>query len=174
MKETEKAYVRIYTGNGQGKTTAAFGIVVRALCAGKTAYIGQFIKNEKYNETGIVIFCKHVEIEQLGFGCFLDREPDENDKAAAKAALDHCQTKIESQCYDVIVLDELCLAIYYGFVTVQEVIDVLNKRNELTEIIITGRYAPQELIDYADLVTEMKEIKHYYQEGVLSRNGFDH
>lgn len=174
MKEKEKAYVRIYTGNGQGKTSAAFGILVRALCAGKVAYVGQFIKDELYNETNITHFCKHVVIEQLGTGCFLERKPNLLDKEAAQAALAHCAELMASGIYDLVILDELTIAIFYKLLTVEEVVEALKKRCETTEVVITGRYAPQALIDMADLVSDLHEVKHYYQQGVLSRDGFDH
>lgn len=170
----EKGYLRVYTGNGQGKTTAAFGVLVRALCAGKRGYVGQFIKDEAYNETFLTRHFKHLCIEQLGKGCFIDRKPDNLDKAAAQAALRHVTELMASGQYDIVVLDELTIAIHYNLVSTQAVLDALEQRSLSTEVIITGRYAPPELIAAADLVTEMKEIKHYYLQGVLSRDGFDH
>ena len=174
MKEMEKGYVRVYTGNGQGKTTAAFGLVLRALCSGKTAYIGQFVKNEPYNEAHITRFCKRVTVEQLGTGCFIEREPEKIDVEAAQAALQHVAQIMANGVYDLVVLDELCIALHYGLIPVQDVIAAIRARDEKTEVVITGRYAPQELIDEAHLVTDMREVKHYYQAGVLSRDGFDH
>lgn len=174
MKEKDTAYVRIYTGDGQGKTTAAFGVLVRALCAGKTGYVAQFVKDEMYNEVNLSHFCKHVTIEQWGKGCFIDRAPTEIDKEAAEAALDKVTEVMSSGCYDLVILDELTIAIHYNLLTVEAVIAALEKRCPTTEVIITGRYAPQELIDVAHLVTDMKEVKHYFEQGVLSRDGFDH
>ncbi len=174
MVDREKAYVRIYTGDGQGKTTAAFGLLVRALCAGKTAYVGQFVKDMRYSETGIDHFCKHVNIEQLGEGCFIDRQPTQLDIEAAHAALDHCRTIMASGYYDLVILDELNIALHYKLIDTRKVIQALEERNPTTEVVITGRYAPQELIDYADLVTDMHEVKHYFKQGVLARDGFDH
>lgn len=174
MKQMERGYVRVYTGDGQGKTTAAFGLVVRALCAGKTAYVGQFVKDEQYNETHITRFCKRVTIEQLGNGCFLDRSPEKLDIEAAQAALSHVAQIMANGMYDLVVLDELCIALHYGLLDVADVVAALDGKDYSTEVVITGRYAPQQLIDYADLVTEMKEVKHYYNDGVLSRDGFDH
>lgn len=138
-----------------------------------TVYVGQFVKNELYNETGMTKFCKHVTIEQLGNGCFIDREPNLQDFAAARAGLQHVAQLMANGVYDMVVLDELCIALNYGLVDIAEVIEVLNNKAFGTEVVITGRNAPSQLIDYADLVTEMSEIKHYYKEGVLSRNGFD-
>ena len=174
MKESNKGYVRVYTGDGQGKTSAAFGVLVCALCAGKTAYVGQFVKDMLYNETSITKYCNRVEIEQLGLGCFIDRPPTKYDADAARTALDRCRMMMSSGAYDLVILDELTIALHYKLLTVDEVIEALNARQESVEVIITGRYAPQELIDYADLVTEMREVKHYLKEGVFARDGFDH
>lgn len=166
--------MRVYTGNGQGKTTAAFGVLVRALCAGKSGYVGQFIKDEAYHETLLTRYFERLTIEQLGKGCFIDRNPDSTDKATAQAALRHVTELMASGRYDIVVLDELTIAIYYNLISTQAVLDALRQRSQATEVIVTGRYAPHELIDAADLVTEMVEKKHYYQQGVLSRDGFDH
>lgn len=171
----QKGYIRVYTGNGQGKTTAAFGVALRAACAGKKVYIAQFVKDMKYNETKVAKFMPNITIEQLGKGCFLDREPDEADKVMALQALAKCTEIMKRGLYDLVVLDELTIALHVGLLTTAEVLKALSQRDGHTEIIITGRYAPQELIDFADLVTEMQEIKHYYAtSGVVSRDGFDH
>ncbi|MGM9804457.1 MAG: cob(I)yrinic acid a,c-diamide adenosyltransferase [Muribaculaceae bacterium] len=171
----EQRYVRVYTGNGQGKTTAAFGVVVRALCAGMRVYVGQFVKDEAYNEARLTEHFDNVEIEQLGDGCFLFRAPCAHDREVALAALHKAAELMHGGNYDLVVLDELCIALHYKLLTIDEVLQALQQRCPKTEVIITGRYAPQQLIDYADLVTEMLEVKHYYiTKGVTSRNGFDH
>src|SRR6056297_1587910 len=137
----EKGYVHVYTGNGKGKTTAAFGLAVRALCAGKKVYIGQFVKDMKYSETRLTEKFESLTIEQLGKGCFIYNEPEEKDIKAAKRGLKKVENILQKDEYQVVIL---------------------------------GRYAEEKLINYADLVTEMKEIKHYYKEhGVLSREGID-
>lgn len=168
-----KGYIHIYTGNGKGKTTAAFGLAVRALCADKSVYIGQFIKNMKYNETKIVDLFPKLTIEQLGRGCFITKAPEQKDIDLALVGLRKCEEILKSGKYDVVILDEITIAIYFKLFTTEEVIACLNKKFSGTEVIITGRYAPQELIDIADLVTDMQEVKHYYQQGVLSREGID-
>ncbi|MBE9488514.1 MAG: cob(I)yrinic acid a,c-diamide adenosyltransferase [Bacteroidetes bacterium] len=169
----EKGYIHVYTGNGKGKTTASFGLALRALCSGKSVYIGQFVKSMKYNETKITEKFNNIQIEQLGIGCFINKPPTKEDAIIAKKGLEKCEKIMSSGEYDMVILDELTIAIYYSLINIEEVIEALSKRNSKCEVIITGRYAPQELIDYADLVTEMKEIKHYYKQGVLSRNGID-
>lgn len=177
----EKGYIHIYTGNGKGKTTAAFGLAIRALCAGKNVYIGQFVKSMKYNETRIEELLDgagegfgKVCIEQLGSGCFIDAQPTERDKALAREGLNRCARILAGAEYDVVILDELTIALYFRLLTTDAVIEALQHRAGQVEVVITGRYAPQELIDLADLVTDMHEVKHYYTAGVLSRDGIDH
>ena len=166
-------YIHIYTGNGKGKTTAAFGLAIRALMSGKKVYIGQFVKDMAYNETKISNDYKDLTIEQLGKGCFIERKPTDKDKRIAKAALDKCYKLCESNTYDLIILDELCIALYFKLFSVQVVIDYFFNQKFKAEIVFTGRYCPEEMIEKADLVTEMKEIKHYFSQGITSRDGFD-
>lgn len=168
-----KGYIHLYTGNGKGKTTAAFGLAVRALCAGKSVFIGQFVKSMKYNETAIESLFDRLVIRQFGKGCFVEREPAPADIQAAREGLEICRRHLVEGEFDVVVLDELTIALYYSMLTVEEVLDVLHQRSPATEVVITGRYAPRELVDVADLVTEMREVKHYYMLGVLSRDGID-
>ena len=169
----KRGYIHVYTGNGKGKSTAAFGLAVRALCAGKSVYVGQFVKSMKYNETKIESLFEHIRIEQLGRGCFINKNPEEMDIRMAHEGLAHCAEILKKGEYDVVILDELNIALYFGLVQVEEVLEAIRQRDARVEIVVTGRYAPQELIDEADLVTEMTEIKHYYQQGVLSRDGID-
>ncbi|MBI9011121.1 MAG: cob(I)yrinic acid a,c-diamide adenosyltransferase [Clostridiales bacterium] len=166
-------YVHVYTGDGKGKTTAAFGLAVRSLYAGKNVYIGQFIKSMKYHEVGLENDFENITIEQYGDDCFIEKDPAEKDIQMAKDGLDKINKIIKSSIYDVVILDEITIALYYKLFSVIELLDILKERPDELEIIITGRYAPDELIEYADLVTEMKEIKHYYKQGVLSRDGID-
>ena len=175
-----RGYIHLYTGDGKGKTTAAFGLAVRALCAGKNVYVGQFVKSMKYHETRIeMLFDRsgeeygHIRIEQLGRGCFLERDPDPVDIRMAKKGLARCADALSGGYYDLVMMDELTIALHYGLLTVSEVLAVLDAGNVSAEIVITGRYAPPELIARADLVTEMREVKHYYTQGVLSRDGID-
>lgn len=176
----DQGYIQVYTGDGKGKTTAAFGLAVRALCAGKSVYVGQFVKLMKYHETRIEeLFSMAgesfgcIRIEQLGRGCFIDKNPEAVDIEMAHEGLRRCADYMRSGEYDVVILDELCIALHFGLLRLDEVLGVLAQRNPHTEVVITGRKAPQGLIDVADLVTEMREIKHYYHEGVLSRDGIE-
>jgi len=167
----EKGYIHIYTGNGKGKTTAAFGLAVRAALSGKKVFIGQFVKNMEYNETKIKDYLSNIEIKQLGRGCFIYEDPEEIDK---ETGLEECSTLLASGEYGLIILDEINIALYFKLLEVSDVVSALKNKAENTEVVLTGRYAPKELIEIADLVTEMVEIKHYYSRGVLSRDGIDH
>ena len=168
-----KGYIHLYTGNGKGKTTAAFGLAVRALCSGRKVFVGQFVKSMKYNETRIVEKFDGIRIEQLGRGCFITRSPQEEDILMAHEGLERCRSVMASGAWDVVILDELCIAIWANLLTTDEVLAALRDRDPQIEVVITGRYAPEELIAAADLVTEMREVKHYYSAGILSRDGID-
>ncbi|HBK59453.1 MAG TPA: cob(I)yrinic acid a,c-diamide adenosyltransferase [Firmicutes bacterium] len=169
----DRGYVHVYTGDGKGKTTAAFGLAVRAACYGKKVYIGQFVKDMKYNETKVEACLPNIKIEQLGVGCFIDRAPTSVDKEAAQTALRSCAQLLKSGAYDLIILDEINIAIHFKLVAVEEVIEAIDGRADGVDVLLTGRHAPDELIARADLVTEMKEVKHYYSQGILSRPGID-
>ncbi len=169
----EKGYIHIYTGNGKGKTTAALGLALRSVCAGKKVYIGQFVKGMKYSEVKAEEYLLNFKIEQLGRSCFIDRVPEQEDINAALDGLERCTEIISKGEYDVVILDEINIALFFKLFTVEDVIRMLEKRDHKVEIILTGRYAPKELIEVADLVTEMKEIKHYYAKGVMARKGIE-
>lgn len=169
----EKGYVHVYTGNGKGKTTAAFGLALRAAMAGKKVYIGQFVKDMKYSETGISEIVDHIIIEQLGRGCFIVDPPEEEDKQYAEMALAKCADILSSGSYDVVILDEINIAFHYELIDALKVIEAIKNRAPHIEVVLTGRYAPESIIQMADLVTEMLEVKHYYSQGVLSRKGID-
>jgi cob(I)alamin adenosyltransferase len=170
-----KGYIQVYTGNGKGKTTAAFGLALRAAGAGKKVYFAQFVKGKIYSEIKAVRqYLTAVTIKQFGRGCFIVKEPASEDIQAARVGLDEVAGIITSGKYNLVVLDEATIAIYYGLFSVSELTGVLQKKPEETEIIITGRYAPDELINMADLVTEMKEVKHYYTKGVQARKGIEY
>ncbi|WP_427338469.1 cob(I)yrinic acid a,c-diamide adenosyltransferase [Caloranaerobacter sp. DY30410] len=169
----EKGYIHIYTGNGKGKTTAALGLALRAICAGKKVFFGQFVKGMKYSEVKAEEYLPNFEIHQFGENCFIYNDPTEEDIELAKKGLEICERVLNSGEYDVVVLDELNIALYYNLLSIERVLEILENRAEHVEVIITGRYAPKELIDIADLVTEMNEIKHYYTKGVMAREGIE-
>lgn len=168
-----QGYVHIYTGNGKGKTTAAFGLALRAICSGKKVFIGQFVKGMKYSEVAIEEHFKNIKIVQFGEKCFIKDAPTQKDIKLAQEGINKVKDIIKNNEYDVIILDELTIALYFKLIDIECILELIKNKPESLELIITGRYAPQELIDAADLVTEMKEIKHYYNKGVLARKGID-
>jgi cob(I)alamin adenosyltransferase len=170
-----KGYIQLYTGNGKGKTTAALGLALRAAGAGRKVFIGQFVKGREYAEIkALQDYLPQVEIRQYGRECFIINEPEEEDIRIARRGLAEVETIIDEGKYDLVILDEATIAVYYKLFTQDELSAILDKKKEATEIIITGRYATQELIDKADLVTEMKEVKHYYNSGVEAREGIEY
>jgi cob(I)alamin adenosyltransferase len=169
----DKGFIQVYTGNGKGKTTAALGLSVRAVCAGKKVFFAQFIKGMKYSELDVVNYLKGLYIKQYGRDCFIFNEPTDEDIRLANEGLEECEKVLTSGEYDLVVLDEINVALYYNLFPLERVLKMLDNKSEGTEVVLTGRYAPQELIDKADLVTEMKEIKHYYKKGVMAREGIE-
>ena len=165
--------IHVYTGNGKGKTTTALGMAMRMLCSGKRVFMGQFIKGMEYSEFALPNYFPNFAIEQFGRDCFIHRDPDQEDIDCAKKGWDIMKEKLARGEEDMIILDELNVAIEYKLLPLEEVVEALKNRNPKPEIVITGRYAPQELVDMADLVTEMKEIKHYYQQGLRARKGIE-
>jgi len=169
----DKGYVQIYTGNGKGKTTAALGISLRAVCAGKKVFFGQFVKGMKYSEMMAVEILPNFEMEQFGRNCFIFNSPEEEDILLAKNGLNKMAQIMKNGEYDMVVMDEANIALYYNLFSLDDLISAIENRKDNVEVIITGRYAPEKLIEKADLVTEMKEIKHYYQIGVQARTGIE-
>jgi len=169
----EKGYVQVYTGNGKGKTTAALGLVLRTICAGNKAFIGQFMKGQDYSELRAPEFLPGLEMEQFGTVEFLKGKPTEKDITDAAKGLARMKEVVLSGKYDVVVFDEINTSLFFGLVSPKDVIDVIDLKNDKMEIVLTGRYAPEEIVNRADLVTEMKEIKHYYNNGVQSRAGIE-
>ena len=127
----------------------------------------------KYSETELTKHFDNITIEQLGCGCIINREANEEDKLLAQNGLNRVKEILTSSNYDLVILDELTIAISLKLLDLNEVLDTIKNRLENIEVIVTGRYAPKELIEMADLVTDMKEVKHYYSKGVLSRKGID-
>jgi cob(I)alamin adenosyltransferase len=169
----KKGYVHVYTGNGKGKTTAALGVAVRKLCVGDKVFFGQFIKGMKYSETLLSEKVDGILFRQYGEDCFIDKSPTEKDKERAKEGLEDCIKIINSCEYELVVLDEIFIALYFKLIEIEDVENIIKNKPEEVELILTGRYCPNEIMEIADLVTEMKEIKHYYNKGVLSRSGID-
>jgi cob(I)alamin adenosyltransferase len=172
----KKGYIQVYTGNGKGKTTAAIGQAVRAAGAGLKTVIIQFMKEYPYSEiVSLNELSKWITVEQYGKDDFVykGKMPGEEDLAVALRALKRAEDIMLCNEYDIIILDEIIVAIYFKLFPISDVIDLINKKPDNVELILTGRYCPEEIIEKADLVTEMKEIKHYYTKNVLSRKGIE-
>jgi cob(I)alamin adenosyltransferase len=173
-KRLSKGYVQLYTGDGKGKTTAALGQALRASGRGFRAYIGQFMKGQKYGELNALRDFPAITIEQYGdVHCIRREEVTPEHMAQARAGLERAREAMLSGEYDIVVLDEANVSIWFGILETEDVLAMLDEKPEHVEVIITGRRAPQALIDRADLVTEMREVKHYYQQGVMARLGIE-
>jgi len=167
-------FIHLYTGNGKGKTTAALGLALRAFGAGKKIFIAQFIKGMPYSEIeAINNYLPGISIRQFGLDCFIINKPTKKDKKAARFGLSEVSKIIASGDYDLVVLDEACIAIHYNLFSDHELISIIKAKPEAMEVVITGRYATAELIKFADLVSDMNEVKHYYKLGVKARKGID-
>lgn len=169
-----KGYVHVYTGNGKGKTTASIGLIVRALGHGLKVYMGQFMKGQRYGELD-TLEKLGVMVERFGTkNCIISPENvTDLDLTKAKEGYKKVEEILLSKKYDLVVLDEICVSTYFNLITVEEILHLMKIKPKETELILTGRYAPKEVIDSADLVTEMKEIKHYYNCGVMARDGIE-
>lgn len=175
---SSRGLVIVYTGKGKGKTTAALGIVLRAVGHGYKVGMIQFIKGEWYY--GELTSSKRLEPEfeliaaGKGFvGIIDDDHPIEDHQNAARQALAVAREKIASGKYDVLILDEISYAVKLNLISEQDVLDLIKNKPHKTTLVITGNYAPEKVIEAADLVTEMKEIKHPYKAGIKAKKGID-
>jgi len=170
----QKGYVHVYTGNGKGKTTAMFGLALRACGLGLRVYIGQFIKSIEYSEVkAIRKNLPNVTVELYGVGCFIDREASQEDITAARNGLQRATQIVLSGEYDLVMLDEVNVALFYRMLRVDDVLELIGKKPTNVEMVLTGRGAPKELVAVADVVSDISEIKHYYAKGVLARDGIE-
>jgi len=170
-----KGYVQVYTGDGKGKTTAALGLALRAAGAGLKVYIAQFIKMGDYSE---IKFLRNrlsdmITVEQYGLGRFTNGNPTEEDLKIARKGLEMVRKVLLSGKYDVIILEEANIAVKYNMFSVDELLALIDAKPDNVELVITGRHAHARVIERADLVTEMKKIKHYFEKGVAARVGIE-
>jgi cob(I)alamin adenosyltransferase len=175
-KSKRRGYIQVYTGSGKGKTTAALGLALRAAGHKQRVYIGQFLKGQMYGELlSAKLLAPYITIEQFGRTGFIHvtKDPDKEDIQKAKRGLKRCLEAMLSLKYRIIVLDEINVAVYFNLLTEKEILEFLDQKPEGVEIILTGRYAPAVFLKRADLVTEMKEKKHYYKKGVKAREGIE-
>lgn len=169
-----QGYVQIYTGNGKGKTTAAVGLAVRCAGAGGKVFFCQFLKKGDSSEWLALQHLKDRIIHRaFGTGKFIRNEPSVEDRQLARTGMEEARQALCSGVYDLIVLDELLGLLAKELVGIDEIYDLLRLRPPHTELVLTGRNAPTELVEKADLVTEMCEIKHYFQQSVASRKGIE-
>jgi len=175
----DKGYMHVYTGNGKGKTTAAIGLCVRALGAGMSVYIGQFIKGMRYSEIATLetlaaaLGPGRLVVEQYGRGCFIHRDPERADIDLASDGLARAREALVSGRYGLVILDELNVAVKVGVASEADALALVASRPAAVELVVTGRYATDAMLERADLVTEMREIRHYYQTGVQARTGIE-
>lgn len=174
-----KGYIQVYTGDGKGKTTAALGLALRAAGAGLKVFIGQFIKKRRCSEhKALERFKGLITVKQYGTG-FIRKAEDREQRAeqgaieAAEKGLEEIKKIVASKKYNLVILDEVNVALHYSLLDVEGVLSLLDAKPLSVEIVLTGRYADGRIIKRADLVTEMKEIKHYYKKGVKARHGIE-
>lgn len=169
-----QGYVQVYTGDGKGKTTAALGLALRAAGAGLKVFIAQFLKMGEFSE--IKSLKKHSEfitLEQFGRGRFRQGKPFPEDVESARMGIERVKAVMNANEYDVVILEEANIAVWKGLFTEQELLDLIEMRPINVELVITGRGATSKVMEKADLVTEMKRIKHYYYKGVRGRIGIE-
>jgi cob(I)alamin adenosyltransferase len=167
-----KGLIHVYTGSGKGKTTTAIGLGIRAAGAGLQVYMVQFMKGRKYCELSILDDIEHFSYSQHGRDEFVNKDhPEQIDIDLAVEGLSVAKDLIESNKYDMIILDEINVAVDFGLLPLEEILQLIEKKPTHLELVLTGRYADKEIIRIADYVTEMLEIKHPYQTGVEARKG---
>ncbi len=170
-----RGYIQVYTGNSKGKTTAAIGLALRAAGAGLKVFIAQFIKKRRCSEhKALDRFKDLITVKQYGTGFLKEGRPTKSEIDAAQRGFKEVKDVILSKTYDIVILDEINVATHRGLLSIDDILDLIEKKPANVELILTGRYADERIIEMADLVTEMKEIKHYYKRGVKARRGIEH
>ena len=174
IKKSRKGYTQVYTGNGKGKTTAAIGLAIRAAGAGFKVFIAQFIKMGDYSEIkALKRFSDLITVEQFGLGRFANRIPAPADIKAARKGLERVKSVLATDKYNIVIMEEANVAVKLGLFGVQDLLKIIINKPYDKELVITGRGASPRIIETADLVTEMKDVKHYYQVGVRARVGIE-
>ncbi|MGE5309225.1 MAG: cob(I)yrinic acid a,c-diamide adenosyltransferase [Deltaproteobacteria bacterium] len=165
--------IHIYTGTGKGKTTAALGLALRAAGAGLKVYFCQFLKKGKYSELAGLKRLKGVTVRQFGTGSFIRKKPDSRETNAARKGLACAKEALRSGKFDVIILDEFNVALSLGVIDCSDALSFLSGVPDEIELVLTGRGANETLLKCADLVSEVKEVKHYYRKGIKARKGIE-
>jgi cob(I)alamin adenosyltransferase len=182
MSGLDRGFVHVYTGDGKGKTTAALGLSVRAALAGLHVFIGQFMKGSDYAELRLpeldfdALAGGGVELVQYGSPRLIcqGEEPDEDDRRRARAGLEDLTTRLAAGGHDLVVADEILVTLHFGLLDERHVLDLIDRRPPRVELVLTGRGAPEAVIERADLVTRMQEVRHYFARGVTARRGIEH
>ncbi|MBD3226437.1 MAG: cob(I)yrinic acid a,c-diamide adenosyltransferase [Caldithrix sp.] len=172
----KQGYIQVYTGNGKGKTTAALGQSLRAVGNGLRVLFVQFMKDFPYGEVNMLQqLAPHLELKRYGNDRFVFKRqpPGAELKKQMHDGLTETCAAMQSQQYDMVVLDEVLVSIYFTVLEESAVLDCIGRKPDRVELILTGRYAPDKIIKIADLVTNMEEIKHYYSKGVKARQGIE-
>ncbi len=175
MPKLERGLVQVYTGNGKGKTSAAFGLALRAVGRGLKVYIIQFIKGGfDYGELYVVNRLPNLMLKAFGKGKFVTQQPpSKEDVKLAEEAFKLAEETIKSGEYDLVILDEINVALNLKLISLEKVLEIIKSKPKHVELVLTGRYAPKEIIDVADLVTEMREVKHPFKRGCQAREGIE-
>ena len=168
--------IHIYTGNGKGKTTAALGQAMRAIGHGLKVLMIQFMKGKiNYGELEAAKKLPNFTIEQFGRPDFVNPEnPDEEDVRLARAGLARATEAVDSRKYDIVILDEINVAANFGLIESTDIISLFKRKSDDVTLILTGRYMPEEFEPYADLITECREVRHYFNKGMKGREGFEY
>ncbi len=176
LAKFQRGLVMVYTGNGKGKTTSAFGLALRALGHGYKIFVLQFMKGRKYGEYLCAEkYLPGIKICLAGLDSFVMRgNPSPVDRELARNGLALARKAINSGDYDMVILDEINVALDFKLVDLQEVLEVIKNKPVSLDLVLTGRYAPQEIIEAADMVSEVKDIKHHYDSGIKDRAGIEY
>lgn len=176
LSKLEKGLVQVYTGNGKGKTTAAFGLALRAIGRGLKVYMIQFIKGGfDYGELYVIDKFPNFQLKAFGRGKFITQKPPaKEDIKLAEEAFQLAKEIIKNGLYDMVILDEVNVALNLKLINLEEVLETIRNKPEHVELVLTGRNAPQRIIEVADLVTEMREIKHPFNKGFQARKGIEY
>lgn len=176
MSKDFEGLLQVYTGDGKGKTTAALGLAIRAIGRDMRVFIGQFMKHGDYGEIhSLKRFEENLTIEQFGNeGFHIDEEPSEDDIKRAKEGYRKIKEKLTSKKYQIVIADEICVAYHFDLLELDDLLNLISARPSNVELVFTGRNAPEEIIEKADLVSEMKEVKHPFQQDIEAREGIEY
>lgn len=171
----ERGLIQVYTGNGKGKTTAALGLALRAVGHGMKVLMIQFMKGDQSGELeSSKRLSPYLTLKQTGRKTFISKSnPDPKDLQLAQEGFSMAKKAVQDNEYDIVILDEINLAIDYGLIPVRDLLQLVDSKPETVELILTGRYAKREILEKADLVTDMVDRKHYYDQGVPAREGIE-